>query len=66
MEMCYALDAFAVGSLLELVTEGLVLGIRGRAIKHLLYNTPVRIGRCNSLTSSFHNLISIKKWIVSL
>lgn len=36
MQICYALDAFAVGSLLELVTEGLVLGIRGRAIKALV------------------------------
>lgn len=44
MEMCYALDAFVVGSLQVLVTEGLVLGIRGRAIKHLLYNTRSETG----------------------
>lgn len=36
MEMFNALSVFAVGFLLELVTEGLVLGIRGRAIKALV------------------------------
>ncbi len=36
MEICNALSAFAVGFLLELVTDGLVLGIRARAIKALV------------------------------